>query len=251
MPSSDDYSGNDDGAGISRYRKNNLHDCFSAAAIALTKLYQESSNAYEDGYRDGLLYVYRYVWLTSRVLNVAIDSEEAPKDNASNTVFDGEERSLSSDSTVASQKLLNFIQKTLKLRKERVACARGTAEGRCRPRDHSPEEEKVPHYPTTAPAKSLPPLSDPSAQLKNEKSTTTEKDEAYLNVEAIRRSGAQRECALLNLREAHAHDIADIDCGRVNELHTNANGNHHRHFQEMEPPFTRLRCRSPMDYHRK
>ncbi|CCW65450.1 unnamed protein product [Phytomonas sp. EM1] len=107
--------------------KNILHDSFSTAAVALTKLYQESSNAYEDSYRDALLYVHHNVLLTSR---------------ASNGMLNSGGGFVSPDSTVTSQKLLNFIQKMLKLRKERVACARGTAEGRCRPRDHSWVGEK-------------------------------------------------------------------------------------------------------------
>ncbi|CCW65541.1 unnamed protein product [Phytomonas sp. EM1] len=234
MPSSHDNSSNADPTGASRYRKNMLHDSFSAAAVALTKLYQESSNAYEDGYRDALLYVHRCVLLTSRASSGMLNSGEA---------------FVSPDSTVASQKLLNFIQKTLKLRKERVACARGTAEGRCRPRDHSLVGEEDSLSPSIAPTQPLPTFSESPTLWNSEQNTTAEGVSA--EVETNRSSDAQPSSALLNLREAHAYDIAEIDHARSDGLPPSTVDHPRRPSRAQEPPPTRPRYHSPVDYHRK
>lgn len=135
-----------------------LHGKFSTAAAALTDLFRESTNAYEAGYRDALLYVHRYVLLTSvhnpqmsqlgstHVHNttVVLLEDPAPGSTAAAPPLPGPwaaAPTLSTSSVVASEKMLRFLHNTIQRRKDRVAAERGIAEHRRRQRPDGTEDE--------------------------------------------------------------------------------------------------------------
>lgn len=165
-----------------------LHAKFSSAAAALTDLFRESTDAYEAGYRDALLYVHRYVLLTSvnhpqsgecsLVCSDGSGADDAGavgvprQDPALPERTQGEEAgsaspwssapTLSSRSVVSSSKLLRFIHNTVHRRQERVALERGTAEGPGRP-PHSTELPDRDRGGERRPSESTPPSTAPSA----------------------------------------------------------------------------------------
>lgn len=144
-------------------KKETLHEKFSEAAARLTELYKESTDAYEQGYHDALLYVHRYVLLssanprshstpftTTTDISTTAASTHSPRygssstaqpsiDNAIHSMARVENRPLampavtiSPDSAIATERVLTFIQNTVQRRRERVAIARGTAARRRR-----------------------------------------------------------------------------------------------------------------------
>ncbi|KPA74543.1 hypothetical protein ABB37_09192 [Leptomonas pyrrhocoris] len=104
-----------------------LHTKFAAAATALADLYRESSNSYEAGYRDALLFVQRYLQAST-----PMTSSQAP--TAAATSF------LSSSSsglctTVNAAQMMRFLQDTVAARRARMAVVRGVHSMRRRRRD--------------------------------------------------------------------------------------------------------------------
>lgn len=123
-----------------------LHTKFSCAAAALTELYKESTDAYEAGYRDALLYVHRYILLTSVRAPPPRGEDSADAPHATSAPIQATEDrteepatgwaaapTLCAEYVVASDKILRFMQNTMQRRRERVALERGTAERRRRP----------------------------------------------------------------------------------------------------------------------
>lgn len=83
---------------------------FSAAANALADLYRESSNSYEAGYRDALLFVQRYLQSSSPVTERGLSPSSALP---------------SICETVNAQHMAQFLQHTIATRRERMAAVRG------------------------------------------------------------------------------------------------------------------------------
>ncbi|KAG5497149.1 hypothetical protein GH5_01685 [Leishmania sp. Ghana 2012 LV757] len=99
--------------------KEQLHRKFSAAANALADLYRESSNSYEAGYRDALLFVQRYLQSSSPIT----EHELAPSS------------AFSICETVNAQHMAQFLQNTIATRRERMAAVRGIHSFRRRRRE--------------------------------------------------------------------------------------------------------------------
>lgn len=99
--------------------KEQLQRKFSAAATALAELYRESSNAYEAGYRDALLFVQRYLQGSPRLTDRGLAPSSA----------------FSACETVNAQHMAQFLQNTLTSRRERMAAVRGLHSLRRRRRD--------------------------------------------------------------------------------------------------------------------
>jgi hypothetical protein len=93
--------------------KERLHKKFSAAATALADLYRESSNAYEAGYRDAILFVQRYLKMSSPA------SPEATTELCT---------------SVNTAQMMRFLNDTVAARRERVAVVRGVRAMRRRQR---------------------------------------------------------------------------------------------------------------------
>ncbi|KAG5497732.1 hypothetical protein JKF63_03998 [Porcisia hertigi] len=100
--------------------KEQLHRRFSAAATALADLYRESSNSYEAGYRDALLFVQRYLQGSSTITE---------RGSYSSPTF-------STYETVSTQHMTQFLQNTIAARRERMAAVRGTHSLRRRRREN-------------------------------------------------------------------------------------------------------------------
>lgn len=96
--------------------KERLQRKFSAAATALADLYRESSNSYEAGYRDALLFVQRYLQSSSPA---AAGAQSTPC------------------TTVNAAQMTRFLQDTAAARRERMAVVRGVRSMRRRQRDPS------------------------------------------------------------------------------------------------------------------
>ncbi|KAK7197553.1 hypothetical protein NESM_000705300 [Novymonas esmeraldas] len=92
---------------------------FSAAATALADLYRESSNSYEAGYRDALLFVHRYLQSSSRVTE---------RGHTPSSAF-------SLCETVNARLMSQFLLDTVAARRERMAAVRGLHSLRRRRRD--------------------------------------------------------------------------------------------------------------------
>ncbi|KAG5471513.1 hypothetical protein LSCM1_01606 [Leishmania martiniquensis] len=99
--------------------KEQLHRKFSAAANALADLYRESSNSYEAGYRDALLFVQRYLQSSSPVTERGLPPSSA----------------FSICETVNAQHMAQFLQNTIATRRERMAAVRGIHSFRRRRRE--------------------------------------------------------------------------------------------------------------------
>ncbi|GET91297.1 hypothetical protein, conserved [Leishmania tarentolae] len=99
--------------------KEHLHRMFSAAANALADLYRESSNSYEAGYRDALLFVQRYLQSSSAVTHSGHSPSSA----------------FTTCETVNAQHMAQFLQNTIATRRERMAVVRGIHSLRRRERE--------------------------------------------------------------------------------------------------------------------
>ncbi|CAJ1031910.1 hypothetical protein, conserved [Leishmania lindenbergi] len=107
--------------------KEQLHRKFSAAANALADLYRESSNSYEAGYRDALLFVQRYLQSIS-----PITERRLPPSSA-----------FSMCETVNAQHMSQFLQNTIAARRERMAAVRGIHSLRRRGRENEQENSRL------------------------------------------------------------------------------------------------------------
>lgn len=107
-----------------------LHAKFSTAATALAELYRESSNAYEAGYRDALLFVQRYLQLSTPTPTTAATAtgQQPPSPSAHS-------RSSALCATVNAAQMMSFLQDTAAARRERMAVVRGVHSLRRRQRD--------------------------------------------------------------------------------------------------------------------
>ncbi|KPI85698.1 hypothetical protein ABL78_5230 [Leptomonas seymouri] len=108
--------------------KQELRKKFSAAATALADLYRESSNSYETGYRDALLFVQRYLQSSAPA---ATQAPAAPSPSGSPSSF----TSVGLCTTVNAAQMMRFLQDTAAARRERMAVVRGVRSMRRRQRD--------------------------------------------------------------------------------------------------------------------
>lgn len=104
-----------------------LHAKFATAATALADLYRESSNAYEAGYRDALLFVQRY--LQPSTTNATNTNGAASPSNSPAASTLG--------TTLNAAQMMRFLQDTVAARRERMAAVRGVHSMRRRQRDAS------------------------------------------------------------------------------------------------------------------
>lgn len=106
---------------------------FAAAATALSELYKESSDAYEDGFRDALLYVQQY--LPDPASSPTTAASWAIHDRRPHTPLHPESTNSCVAPMVNAGRMREFLQNTIAQRRERLALMRGTASLRRRQRE--------------------------------------------------------------------------------------------------------------------